>query len=299
MQDYLKYLDPQVLNKITRLDLKARLIVEGYIAGMHQSPYRGVSVEFAAHREYVPGDDLRHLDWKVFGRSDRLYVKQYHQETNLICYILFDTSESMAYGSTDVSKLEYAKYIAASLSYLMVQQQDAVGLVLFDEAIREIIPPYSSQGHLQTILQQLAKVNAGKRTDFKTVSDYITQKLERKGLVIIISDLLDESHNILEGLNKLKARSQDIIVFHILDDYEINFPFEKLSRFKGLEDLPEMTVDPISLKQGYLNTVQGFISAIRNSCQTKQIDYSLIATNQKLDVVLSAYLSRRSARYVR
>ncbi|MFH1230499.1 MAG: DUF58 domain-containing protein [Planctomycetota bacterium] len=306
MKDYLKYLDPQVLNKISRLDLKARLIVEGYIAGMHQSPYRGVSPEFIAHREYVAGDDLRYLDWKVFGRSDRLYIKQYKQETNLICYILFDVSESMAYGSTDVNKLEYARYIAAALSYLMIQQQDAVGLVLFDSEIREIITPHSNQGHLNLILNQLSQVNAAQKTDFKLISDYIIERLERKGLIIIISDLLDdppghpvgEPHNILAGLNKIKSKGQDIIVFHILDEFEMNFPFNILTRFEGLEQFPEITADPMALRKDYLKAVGEYTDTIRRGCQGNRIDYTLITTDKKLDVALSAYLATRSARRI-
>jgi len=296
MKDYLKYLDPQVLNKISRLDLKARLIVEGYIAGMHQSPYRGVSPEFVAHREYVVGDDLRYLDWKVFGRSDRLYIKQYKQETNLICYVLFDVSESMAYGSTEVTKLEYARYIAGALSYLMIQQQDAVGLVLFDSEIREMIAPHSNQAHLNVILNQLSRVNPANKTDFKTVSDYIIERLERKGLIIIISDLLDDPHNILAGLNKIRSKGQDIIVFHILDEFEMNFPFNSLTRFEGLEQIPEITADPMALKKDYLKEINEFTDTIRRGCQGNRIDYTLITTDKKLDVALSAYLATRSSK---
>lgn len=294
MQEYLKYLDPKVLNKISRLDLKARLVVEGYIAGMHQSPYQGVSAEFVTHREYVPGDDLKRLDWKLFGRSDRLYVKQYKQETNLACYILFDVSESMAYGSTEVTKLEYSRYIAAALSYLMIQQQDAVGLVLFDSEIREIIAPHSNQAHLNLVLNQLSTVRPKKKTDIKTVSDYISKRLDHRGMVIVISDLLDEPHNILTGLNRIRSRGQDIIVFHILDDFEVRFPFNRLTRFEGLEEYPEVTSDPIALRADYLKILNEFTESIRRGCQANRIDYNLITTDQKLDVALSAYLARRS-----
>jgi uncharacterized protein (DUF58 family) len=296
MKDYLKYLDPQVLNKISRLDLKARLIVEGYIAGMHQSPYRGVSPEFIAHREYVAGDDLRYLDWKVFGRSDRLYIKQYKQETNLICYVLFDISESMAYGSTEVSKMEYARYIAAALSYLMIQQQDAVGLISFDSEIREVIAPHSNQGHLNLIINQLSQATAANKTDFKSVSDYVLERLERRGLIIIISDLFDEPNNILAGLNKIKSKGQDIIVFHIMDEFEMKFPFTSLTRFEGLEQFPEITADPVALKNDYLKTVSEYTDTIRRGCQGNHIDYTLITTDKKLDVALSAYLATRAAK---
>ncbi|MEW6027206.1 MAG: DUF58 domain-containing protein [Planctomycetota bacterium] len=296
MQEYLKYLDPRVLNKISRLDLKARLVVEGYIAGMHQSPYKGVSAEFVTHREYVPGDDLRHMDWKLFGRSDRLYIKQYKQETNLACYILFDVSESMAYGSGEVSKLEYSRYIAGALSYLMIQQQDAVGLVLFDSEIREVIAPHSNQAHLNLLLNQLSIVTPQKKTDFRSVSDYISERLDRKGMVIVISDLLDEPEDILSGLNRIRSRGQDIIVFHILDDFEVRFPFNRLTRFQGLEEYPEITSDPIALRNDYLKILNNFTDSIRRGCQANRIDYNLITTEQKLDVALSTYLARRTAK---
>jgi len=294
MSDYLKYLDPKVLNRISRLDLKARLIVEGYIAGLHQSPNKGVSAEFVAHREYVPGDDLRYLDWKVFGRSDRLYIKQYKQETNLVCYILFDVSESMDYGSAEVNKLEYARYIAAALSYLMIQQQDSVGLVLFDTEIRKIIEPRGHQGHLNILLDQLSQAKSARKTNFKVVSDYITECLTRKGMVIVISDLLDDPKNILAGLNKIRSGGHDVLVFHLMDDYEVNFPFNHLTQFEGLEEYPKVTINPQSLQKDYLAAVNDFIETLRRGCQASRIDYTLITTAQKLDVVLSAYLATRS-----
>jgi len=293
MQDYLKYLDPRVLNKISRLDLKARLIVEGYISGIHQSPYRGVSAEFVAHREYVPGDDLRYLDWKVFGRSDRLYIKQFKQETNLICHIMFDVSESMAYGSTEVTKLEYGRYIAAALGYLITQQQDAVDLTLFDSEIREMVHPYSNQAHLNFIINQLSRVEPQNKTDFVTVAEHFTERVNQKGMVIIVSDLLDEPHNIIAGLNKIRSKDQDIILFHVLDDDEMRFPFNRLTRFEGLEGIPELTVDPVSLQNDYLKALNEHIDTIRRACQGNGIDYTLVTTSQKLDVALTTYLARR------
>ncbi|MBI4712299.1 MAG: DUF58 domain-containing protein [Planctomycetes bacterium] len=293
MEDYRRYLNPQVLNKISRLDLKARLVVEGYIAGLHRSPYRGVSQEFAAHREYVPGDDLRHLDWKVFGRSDRLYVKQYEQETNLICYLLLDVSESMSYGSTTVNKLEYSRYLAAALSFLMVQQQDAVGLVLFDRQVRKTIPARSSTPHLNLILKELSEAQPTLKTDFKAISDDVTTHLAQKGLVIVISDLFDEPERILSGLERIRAKGQEVIVFNILDEYEVRFPFERMTRFEGMEEYPQLFADPRTLRNEYLKTLEDFLSRIRRGCLAERIDYVRISTDQMLDVALTAYLAKR------
>ena len=295
MEDYRSYLDPQVLNKITRLDLKARLIVEGFIAGLHKSPYRGVSVEFAAHREYVSGDDLRRLDWKLFGRSDRLYVKEYEQETNLYCYILLDTSESMDYASGEISKLEYSRYIAASLAYLITQQQDAVGLVLFDREITKVIPPHSNVTHLNSILKELSEVKATKKTDVKAISLDMAERLEKRGLVIIISDLFDNPMSILKGLQRLRHKGQEIIIFNILDETEASFPFDRMTRFLGMEEYPDITADPRSLRRDYLDVLQNFTTTLRRGCLKERIDFTQITTDQLLNVALSAYLSTRLA----
>lgn len=293
MSDYQKYLDPQVLNKISRLDLKARLIVEGYIAGLHKSPYRGFSVEFAAHREYVPGDDVRHLDWKVFGRTDRLYIKEYEQETNLKCYILIDTSESMGYQSGLVSKLEYAKYVAAALAYLIIQQQDAVGLVCFDREIYKFIPPSGNPAHLNAILQELAVLAPTRQTDVKAISLDMAERIEKRGLVIIISDLFDNPYNILKGLQRMRHKGQEIIVFNILDEYEVRFPFNRMMRFDGLEEYPHLITDPRPLRRDYLEALSRFVTVIRRGCLKERIDYLQISTDQMLDVALSAYLATR------
>jgi uncharacterized protein (DUF58 family) len=293
MEDYKKYLDPRVLNKISKLDIKARLIVEGFIAGLHKSPYSGVSVEFATHREYVPGDDLRRLDWKLFGRSDRLYLKQYEQETNLSCHIIFDTSESMSYGSGEVSKVEYGRYIAASLAYLITQQQDAVGLVLFDQHVTKFIPPHSNPAHLNAIIKELSEAQLTNKTDIKTILTDVAERIENKGLVIIISDLFDNPESILKGLQRLRHKGQDIIIFNILDEAEVSFPFDRITKFIGLEKYPEILTDPRALRKGYLDAVNNFVSTLRHGCQKERIDYVQITTDQMLDVALSAYLSNR------
>ena len=233
-----KYLDPDVLNKITRLDLKARHIVEGFVAGMHKSPYHGFSVEFAKHREYTAGDDIKHLDWKVFGRSDRLYIKEYELETNLRSHILLDTSESMDYKSGEHSKLELACFIAASMSYLILKQQDSVGMVCFDKEVKSFVPSSSSLGHMRPILGTLAQTQARNKTDIAAVFHSMAERFRNRGLVIIISDLFDRPESILKALQHFSHKRNDVIVFHVLDEYELTFPFERMTLFEGLEEYP-------------------------------------------------------------
>ncbi|MBI4834476.1 MAG: DUF58 domain-containing protein [Planctomycetes bacterium] len=295
MENFQNYLDPRVLNKVARLELRARLIVEGFIAGLHKSPYRGVSVEFAAHREYTPGDDLRHLDWKIFGRSDRLYIKEYEQETNLYCHIMLDTSESMDYASGEISKFEYGRSLAAALAYLVVQQQDAVALELFDREIYKAIPPSSNPAHLNAIFKELSEVKPTRKTDVKAISMDMTERVRKRGLVIIISDLFDDPNAILKGLQRLRFKGQEIIIFHLLDEAEMSFPFDWMTRFIGLEEYPDVVTDPRHLRREYINIVQNFITTLRRGCLKERIDYVQISTDQMLDVALSAYLATRLA----
>ena len=288
-----KFLDPTVLNKITRLDLKARHIVEGFMGGMHKSPYHGFSVEFAEHREYTPGDDLKHLDWKVFGRSDRLFIKEYELETNLRSHILLDTSESMDYGSKDVSKLELASHIAASMAYLILRQQDSVGMVCFDKEVKSFIPTSSSMGHLRPILGTLASSTAQNKTDLGIVLNTLAERIQRRGLIILISDLFDKPDVILKSLQHFSHKRHDVIVFHVLDEYELTFPFERMTLFEGLEEYPKLLVDPRSLRKAYLEEVNKFCEEMRKGCVKQMIDYVRISTDQDLDVELTKYLAGR------
>ena len=288
-----KFLDPTVLNKITRLDLKARHIVEGFMGGMHKSPYHGFSVEFAEHREYTPGDDLKHLDWKVFGRTDRLYIKEYELETNLRSHILLDTSESMDYASKDVSKLELASHIAASMAYLILRQQDSVGMVCFDKEVKSFIPTSSSMGHLRPILGTLASSSAQNKTDLGIVLNTLAERIQRRGLIILISDLFDRPEAILKSLQHFAHKRHDVIVFHVLDEYELTFPFERMTLFEGLEEYPKLLVDPRSLRKAYLEEVNRFCEEMRKGCVKQMIDYVRISTDQDLDVELTKYLAGR------
>ncbi len=296
-----KYLDPDTLTKIERLDIKARLIVEGYISGLHRSPYHGFSVEFAEHREYSPGDDLKHLDWKVFAKSDRYYIKQYEEETNLRSYVLLDTSQSMCYKSGGrMSKLEYGKYIAASLAHLLIRQQDSVGLVTFDHALRQRLQASSSPAHKKALLETLAGIDEDaigpeQKTDTSVLFHELAEWIKRKGLIVIISDLFDDPEALLFGLQHFRHKKHEVIVFQILDDDEINFPFEDLTLFEGLEDKPELLCDPRSLRDGYMKAFEGFTDRIRRGCRGSRIDFVRVNTAHPLDVVLSAYLANRAA----
>ena len=289
-----KYLDPKIINKISQLNLKARHIVEGFLAGMHKSPYKGFSVEFAQHREYTPGDDLKHLDWKVYARSDRSYIKEYELETNLRSHIFLDASESMLYGSKEgMTKLDFASYVAASLAYLVINQQDAVSLAVFDREVRKFVPPGSSRSQLMPVLESLASATAEKKSDIGAVFNYFAERLKYKGLVIIISDLFDNVDNILAGLQHFRHKRHDVILFHILDEYETRFPFENMTLFEGLEEYPELLCDPHALRKAYLEEVDGFIAQLKAGCLKIHVDYEQLTTNQKQDVALSRYLVTR------
>lgn len=294
MEDYRKYLDPKTLNKIAGLDLKARLIVEGYISGLHKSPYHGFSVEFAEHREYSPGDDIRHVDWKVFGRTDRFYIKQYEEETNLLANIVLDVSESMDYASDEVSKLAYGQMIAAALAYLVIQQQDSAGLTLFDESVRTHLPPGSHAGHLKELFHTLGQVEPKQKTGLGRILGEVAQTIRKRGLVILISDLFDDPDAVLAGLRRLLHRRHDVIVFHVLDEAELTFPFERMTRFDGLEALGELVVNPRALREGYLQELESFRKKIRRGCTANRIDYVPLSTATTLDVALSSYLARRA-----
>jgi len=289
-----KFLDPRVVSKISKLELKARLIVEGFISGLHRSPYHGYSVEFAEHREYVPGDDVRHIDWKVFGRSDRFYIKQYEEETNLKTHILLDVSESMSYASKDVSKYDYAAMVAASIAYLLIRQKDAVGLAVFDDRVREFVSASSTLSRLQGLLDVVDRVPEREKTDHGTILHEFAGRIKKKGLVVIISDMLDDPTSIEHGLEHLRYRNHEVIVFHVLDHDELRFPFQSTTLFEGLEGAPDVLANPRQLRDGYLAELHAFLERLRRSCRDNRFDYVSLDTTEKLDVALSSYLAKRS-----
>lgn len=291
-----RFLDPKTLTKIGRLDIIARLVVEGFVTGLHRSPYHGFSVEFAEHREYVPGDDIKHIDWKVYARSDRYYIKQYEEETNLTANLLVDGSESMRYRSDPElpSKLEYGCYVAASLAYLILRQRDSVGLVTFDEEVRKQVPPSSNPAHRNLIIDGLMGIEPQHRTKLGPVLHLMAERVRRKGLVVIISDLLDDPAEILAGLRHFRHRRHEVIVFHVLDHAERTFPFKSMTRFRGLEGLGEVTCDPGALRQAYLEELEQYLGELRHGCRGDRIDYVPLDTSVPLDVALTSYLATRA-----
>jgi len=300
VDEYQKYLDSKTLAKLKGLDLKARLIVEGYVAGLHKSPYHGFSAEFAEHREYVPGDDLRYVDWKVYGKSDRYYLKQFEEETNFVCYLLLDTSESMSYRSESaaVSKLEYAQYVAAALSYLIVQQQDAVGLATFDTSVTHFVRESSQPSHLKQLFHTMDQSPGAGETAMGPIFHGLAERITRRGLVIIISDLFDDLEELLSGLKHFQYRRHDVSVMHVIDPAEQDFPFEEPTLFKGLEGLPDQIADPRVLRKAYKLEFEDFLVQVRRGLRDLCMEHVLLRTDTPLDVALSSFLQGRM-RWVR
>jgi len=273
------------------------MVVEGYIAGMHKSPYHGFSVEFAEHREYVAGDDIRHVDWKVWSKTDKYYLKQYEEETNLLTYLLLDTSESMAYASGDnVTKLQYAQFVAAALAYLVLQQQDSVGLATFDERVGRYLRPSGQPSHLKDVIRIMDAVPAAQKSDMGIIFHDLAERFRKRGVVAILSDLFDDVPRIVQGLKHFRHRRHEVIVFHVLDPAELEFPFRQTTLFKGLEGLPEVLTEPAALRRAYQAEVGAFISELRKGCRMVDIDYVPLRTDRPLDQALSGYLASRTLR---
>jgi len=290
----LNYLDPVTLAAISNLELRAKIAVQGFLSGLHRSPFRGFSVEFSEYRRYHPGDDIRHIDWKLFARSGQHYIKQYEAETNLRCTILLDCSASMGYGSGSVTKLQYAQTLASALAYFMMGQRDAVGLITFDDKIVNYLPSRYRQGHLTQILRMIGEVKLGKKTDVsRPISDHM-YSLNRKGLSVLISDLLDEPDAVAKGLQGLRSRGNDVIVFHTLDDAELTFPFDRLAEFEDAENKDLLKTSPQAVRSAYLKELETFCAFYRRKCGAGGIDYSLLNTSKPLNTALSAYLTKRA-----
>jgi uncharacterized protein (DUF58 family) len=295
VDNYQKYLNPQTLASLQGLELRARLIVEGYVSGVHRSPYHGFSIEFAEHREYVAGDDLRHVDWKVFAKTDKVYLKQYEEETNLVSYMLLDTSESMRYKSDQaaLSKLEYAQCVAGALSYLVLQQQDSVGLATFDKEIRALVRPSSNPSHLKHLLHVMDESVAERKTASGPIFHDLAERFKKRGIVLVLSDLFDDVASLMAGLKHFRHRRHEVVLFHVLDPAELDFPFQQVTLFEGLEEWPQVLADPRSLRKAYLQEFHAYLRALKQGCRAQRIDYVEMRTDQPLDVALSTYLSRR------
>ncbi len=286
-------LDPVAISRAESLGLHARLLVEGYMAGEHKSPYRGFAIEFAQHREYTHGDDLRHLDWKVLGRTDRYYIKQYEQETNYVAHLLLDGSESMKYGSGKLTKLDYGKMIAACLSYIILHQRDAVALDIFDTESREYIPRSNSHSMIHKTLATLAGFQPKNQTNIAGVLHDMARQIRRKGIVIVISDLFDDEQKILDGIQHLRFGGNEVVVFHTLDPFELEFPFTGLVEFEGLEAIPKILTRPQEIKKSYQREVESFCARLREGCEKNQCHYVQVNTGHPLHEVLSGYLAFR------
>ena len=288
-----RYLDPAIIARLGTIDLKARTIVEGFLTGLHRSPYKGFSVEFAEYRQYLPGDDLATLDWKVFARSDKHFVKKYEEETNLTCHMLIDVSKSMGYASGEVTKLQYASYLAGALAYLMHRQRDSFGLIAFDDSIAALLPASARSGHLRAVLLALERLELGAGTNVAKPLNDLASAVRKRGMVILISDLLDEPTQVLDGLKHFRYRGTDVIVFQILDPYELKFPFEQAARFRDMESEEEVMAVPGSVREDYVERMQGLIEFYRRELQLQGIDYCLLDTSQPLELGLMSYLMAR------
>ena len=293
----LRFLDPAVIARLGSMELKARTVVEGFLSGLHRSPYKGFSVEFAEYRQYLPGDDLSTLDWKVYARSDRHYVKKFEEETNLDCHVLLDISASMAYrGGAAMSKVEYGSVLAASLAYLMNRQRDATGLIEFDDRIRGRLPASARPGHLHAILLALEKVAAGAKSDVGRPLHQLADALGKRSLVVLISDLLDDPDNIVRGLKHLRFRGTDVIVFQVLDPHEIQFPFRGAARFTDVESDDVVTADPDRVRESYLDAMASLRARYEKELRGAGIDFLSLDSSKPLDFALLAYLDTRAKR---
>ena len=287
------YLNPEIVSRLDNLSLRARLVVEGFIIGLHRSPYHGFSVEFAEHRAYGPGDEIRHVDWKLYGKTDRYYVKQFEEETNLKSYLLVDQSRSMTFDSHGVSKLAYAQTLAAALAYLMLKQQDAIGLALFDARLRHYISPRARASHLNAILSQMASIEPGPETAMSPVLHQLAESIIKRGLIILISDLFDDPEQVMMGLKHFRHKHHEVIVFHILDPQELEFSFSSRTRFRDLETGATITTEPWHIRRDYREAMAQFVDRYRTRCRQQNIDYLQITTDRPLNLALSEYLLKR------
>ncbi|OQX95374.1 DUF58 domain-containing protein [candidate division KSB1 bacterium 4572_119] len=292
-KDYKKYLNPEVISSLKNMKLRARLIVEGFISGLHRSPYHGFSVEFSDYRPYIPGDEIKHIDWKAYGKTNKFYIKQFEEETNLKSYLLLDISASMSYTSHKLSKLQYASYLAAALSYLMIEQRDAVGLINFDDEIRKYLAPRSVKSYLSQILKELEQIKCSEKTDTAKTFHEMAERIQRRGLVVVLSDLMDDPDELISGLKHFRHNNHEVIVFHILDPMEISFDFKRNALFKDLETGEKITTQPWHIRADYRKLMQEFINNYKRQCRMNRIDYVLLDTSRTFDLALMEYLIKR------
>ena len=292
--DYKTFLRPDVVSRLASMEMRARLVVEGFITGLHKSPYHGFSVEFAEHHQYMPGDEIRRIDWKIYGKTDRFYIKQFEEETNLKAYICIDASKSMDFKSEgSVTKLEYASYLAAALAYLLMHQQDAAGLVVYDETVRKYLPPHSTRSYLQTILIELQNLKAAQKTGTAKALNAVAEQIRRRGLVIVFSDLFDNQDEVMQALKHFRYNNNEVLLFHVLDPRERNFAFGRDAIFRDLETGEEMMTQPFQIQRAYQSAMNEFIERYKRECREQRIDYVLLDTATPFDKALYEYLIKR------
>ena len=287
------YLNPNVINQIDSLYLKAKMIVEGYMSGLHKSPYHGFSIEFSEHRAYGVGDEVKNIDWKLWSKTDKYYIKRFEEETNLLAHIFLDSSKSMNFSSTNISKFEYSKMIVATLSYLMMQQKDASGLVVFDSKIKSTIPPKNNKAHLNTILSIIENTKIGNDTNISKILHIGAEKIKKKGLVILVSDLLDDPNKVINSLKHFKYNNNEVLVFHVLDPKERNLDYNNRTIFEDLETNQMIETEPWQINQSYKKEMDDLIQYYKTECLINKIDYNLLTTNQNLEWALSQFLNKR------
>ena len=294
MNDSLKYLRPEVAAQLANMELRARLVVEGFLTGLHKSPYHGFSVEFTEHRQYMPGDEIKHVDWKAYAKTDRYYIKQFEEETNLKSYIILDASGSMGYGSEGhLKKIQYASYVAAALAYLMTEQRDAVGLTIFDESVRTSLPPKATRPYLRQLLRELERLQPGQKTGMARALHKVAEGIKRRGLVIILSDLFDDPASVITAFKHFRYRGHEVIIMQILDPLERSFAFGGDAVFRDLETREELITQPWHIEKAYREALRGFIDRYKKECLDNNIDFVLLDTSTPFDKALFEYLNKR------
>ncbi len=289
-----QYLSEEFIAKIDKFNLRARLIVEGFITGLHKSPYHGFSIEFSDHRQYNPGDPIKNVDWKIYGKTNRYYIKRYEEETNLKCYIIVDHSSSMGFSSANSSKLEYTKALASALSYLMISQQDAVGLLSFSDRITNFIPPRSMKSYLNIIFKELHNLKAEDKTSTVSVLHSLADRVKKRGLIILISDMIDDPNKIMQGLLHFRHQKHEVILFHIQDKQEIDFDYKRDTEFIDSETGEKITVSPWQIRKDYLQAYEENVKFLKDKCHESRIEYNAITTDTPFEDNLLQYLIKRS-----
>jgi uncharacterized protein (DUF58 family) len=291
-----RFLDPQILAKLPNLELAARKLVEGLFVGYHKSPDFGYSVEFVDHREYVHGDDLRTVDWKVWARRNKYFVKRFEMETQLKGTVLLDISRSMDFGEGRMTKLAYGSFLAASIAYLLIHQNDMAGLVTFDDKIHDYLPARGGRLHLRTILHALSLVQPGPATDVPAICLRLADRIKSRGMVIVISDLLDDPARVIRALQAFQHKKHDVAVFHVMDDAEIDLPYQELANFRDMESGRRLAVDPGAFRSKYTQRVADFLREIREGCQRSNVDYHLVRTSMPIEAVIGKFMAFRAGR---